>query len=82
MVCVMDMTRTIVGTVPEGQTHLIFGVYVCVDKVLLTYNTAQHIVQPKQSVREASLTQTTHENEKAGGSGYAGTYIPFQGYHL
>ena len=56
--------------------------YVCVDTVLVTYNTAQNIVQPKQSVREASRTPTRQENEKAGRSSYAGIYIPFQGYHL
>ena len=76
------MTRTIAGTVPDGQANLIFAVYVCVDTVLVTYNTAHNIVQPKQSVREASRTQTTQGNEKAGRSGYAGIYIPFQGYHL
>ena len=76
------MTRTIAGTVPDGQTHLIFAVYVCVDTVFVMYNTAQNIVQPKQSVREASRTQTRQENEKAGRSGYAGIYITFQGYHL
>ena len=76
------MTRTIVGTVPDGQTHLIFAVYVYVDTVLPTYYTAQKVVQPKRSVREASRTQTTIENEEAGRSGYAGIYIPFQGYHL
>ena len=36
----MDMTRTIAGTVPDGQTHLIFPVYVCVDTVFVRYNTA------------------------------------------
>ena len=82
MVCRMDKKRTIVGTVPDGQTHLIFAVYVCIDTVLATYNTAHHIVRPKQSVREASRTQTTQEKEKAGRSGYAAIYIPFQGYHL
>ena len=76
------MTRRTTGTVPDGQTHLIFAVYVCVDTALVTYNTAQNIVQPKQSVREASRTQNTQKNEKAGRSGYAGIYIPFQGYHL
>ena len=78
----MDMTRTIAGTVPNGQAYSIFAVYVCVDRVFVTYNTAQNIVKPKESVREASRTQTTQENEKAGRSGYAGNYIPFQGYHL
>ena len=76
------MTRTIAGTVPDGQIHLIFAVYVCVATVLVTYNKAQNIVHPKQSVREASRTQTTLGNEKAGRSGYAGIYSPFQGYHL
>ena len=66
VVCGMDMTGTIVGTVPDGQTHLNFAVYVCVDIVLVTYNTALKIVQPAQSVREASRSQTTRENEKAG----------------
>ena len=56
--------------------------YVCADRVLVTYDTAQNIVQLNQSVREASRTQTTRENEKAGRSGYAGIYNPFQGYHL
>ena len=72
------MTRTIASTVPDGQTHLIFAMYACVDTVLVTYNTAQNIVQPKQSLREASRTQTTQGNDKAGMSGYAGIYIPFQ----
>ena len=76
------MTGTIAGTVGDGQAHLIFAVYVCVDPVLVTYNTVHNIVQPKQSVREASHTQTTQGNEKACRSGYAGIYIPFQGYHL
>ena len=49
-----------------------FAVYVCVDKVLGTYNTAHNFVQAKRSVREASRTQTTQGNEKAGRSGYAG----------
>ena len=71
------MTRTIAGTVPDGQTHLIFAVYVCEDTVLVTYNTAQVIVRQKKSMREASRTQTTQENEEAGRSGYAGIYIPF-----
>ena len=79
--CEIDLTRTMAGTVPDGQTHLIFAVYLCVDTVLLTYNTAQNIVQPKQSACEASRTQTKQENEKAGRSGYTGIYIPFQGYH-
>ena len=35
VVCGMDMTRTTVGTVPDGQTHLIFAVYMCVDTVLV-----------------------------------------------
>ena len=33
VVFAMDMTRTIAGTVPDGQTHSIFAVYVCVDTV-------------------------------------------------
>ena len=78
----MDMTRTTAGTVPYGQTHLIFSVDVCVDTASVTSHTAQNIVEPKQSVRGASRTQTTQENEKAGRSGYGGIYIPFQGYHL
>ena len=78
----MDMTRTTAGTVPDRQTHLSFAVYVCVDTVLGTYNTGQSIVRPKHSMRQASRTQTTQGNEKAGISGYAGIYIPFQGYHL
>ena len=82
VVCEMDMTRTIAGTVPDGQTHLIFAVHVCVNTDLVTYNTAQSIVPPKQSVHEASRTQTTQGNKKAGRSGYAGIYIPFQGYQL
>ena len=57
------MTRTIAGTVPDGKAHLIFAVYVCVDTVLVTYNTAHNIVQPKQSVCEASRTQPTQGNE-------------------
>ena len=57
------MTRTIAGTVPDGQTHLTVAVYVCVDTVLVTYNTEHNIVQPKQSVHEASRTQTIQENE-------------------
>ena len=64
------MTRTIAGTVPDRQAHLFFAVYVCVDTVLVAYNTVHNIVQPKQSVREASRTQTTQRNEKAGRSGY------------
>ena len=32
-------------------------------------------------MREASRTQTTQGNEKASRSGYAGIYVPFQGYH-
>ena len=76
------MMRTIGGTVPDGQSHLTFVVYVCVDTVLVTYNTAQNIVPPKKPVREASRTQTTQGNEKAGRSGHAGIYVPFQGYHL
>ena len=82
IVCGMDMTRNIAGTVPDGQAHMIFAVYVCVDTVLVTYNTVHNIVQPKQSVRQASRTKTKQGNEKAGRSGYAGNYIPFQGYHL
>ena len=65
MVFGMDMMRTIAGTVPDGQPHLIFAVYVCVDTVLVPYSTARNIVRPKQSVREASRTQTTQE-KKAG----------------
>ena len=76
------MMRTIAGTVLDEEAHLIFAVYVCVDTVLVTYNTVHNIVQPKQSVREASRTQTTQGNEKAGRSGYASIYIPFQGYEL
>ena len=71
------MERTIAGTVPDGQAHLTFAVYVCVDTVLVTYNTAHNIGQPKQCVREASRTQTTQGNEKSGRSGYAGIYIYF-----
>ena len=29
--------RTIAGTVPDGQTHLSFPVYVCVDTMLVRY---------------------------------------------
>ena len=76
------MMRAIAGTVPEGKTDLIFAVYVCVDTTLVTYNTAQNIVQQNQSVRKALRTQTTHGNENAGRSGYARIYIPFQSYHL
>ena len=56
--------------------------YVCVDTLLVTYDRVHNIVQRKQSVRKASRTQTTQRNEKAGRSGYAGIYIPFQDYHL
>ena len=82
VVFLTDMTCTFADTVPDGQTYLIFAVYVCVDTVLVTYNTVHNIVQPKQSVREASRTQSTQVNEKAGMSGYASIYTPFQGYHL
>ena len=76
------MTPTIVGTVPDKQTHLIFAVYVCVDTVFVTYNTAQNIVERKESERKAWHTQTTQQNEKAGRSRYAGIYVSFQGYFL
>ena len=36
----IDITRTIAGTVPDRHTHLIFQVYVCVDTVLVRYDTA------------------------------------------
>ena len=78
----MHMTRTIAGTLQDGQTHLMFAVYVRVDTVLGTYNTVDNIAQREQSVREAPRNQSTQENEKAGPSGYAGIYIPFIGYHL
>ena len=32
----MDMTRTTAGTVPDGQTDLIFAMYVCADTALVT----------------------------------------------
>ena len=54
----------------------------CVDKMLVTYNTVRTSVQQKRSVHEASRTQTTQGDEMAESSGYAGIYIPFQGYHL
>ena len=82
MVYWVDMRRKTAGAVPYYQAHLILAVYVCVDTVLITYDTVHNIIQRKQSVREASHTQTTQGNEKAGTSGYAGIYIPFQGYHL
>ena len=58
---------------------MILPVYVCVDTVLIRYNTAWDIVPRKQSMRQASRTPTTQENEKAGRSGYAEIYIPFRG---
>ena len=58
------------------------GVCLCGHSVIMIYNTAYHIVQPKQSLREASRTQTTLGNERAGTSGYVSIYISFQGYHL
>ena len=76
------MTRKTASTVPYWQVHLISAVYVCVDTVLVTYDTVHSIVEGKKSVREASHTQTTQGNEKAGRSGYAGICISFQGYHL
>ena len=45
----MDMTPTIAGTVRDGQTHLIFAVYVCVDTVLVTYNLAHRCALPVAS---------------------------------
>ena len=80
MVCAMDMSGKIAGTVPDA--HLIFAVYVCVDTVLVTYDTVHSIVGQRGSVCEASRTQTTQEKEKAGRSGHAGIYIPSQGYHF
>ena len=50
--------------------------------MLVTYDTVHSIVERKKSVREASHTQTTQGNERAGRSGYAGICISFQGYHL
>ena len=76
------MTRNIAGAVPDGQAHSNFAVYACVDTMLVTYDTVHSIVQRKQSVRKASCTETTQGNERAGRSGYAGMYNPFQGYHL
>ena len=78
----VDMTRKTAVAVPYRQAHLIFAGYVCVDTVLVTYNTVHNIVQRKESVREASRTQMIQGNEKTGRSGYVGIYIPFQGYHL
>ena len=76
------MTRKTASVVPYGQAHLIFGVYDCVEAVLVTYETVHNIVRRKQSVREASRSPTTQGNETVSRSGYTGIYIPFQGYHL
>ena len=51
--------------VPDGQAHLTFAVYECVDTVLVTYDTVHKIVQPKPSVREASRIQTTQGHKRA-----------------
>ena len=59
-----------------------FPVYVCVDTLLVRYNTVYNTSHGNNQCARPSRTQTTQENEKAGWSGYAGIYIPLHGYHL
>ena len=55
------------GTVPNGQTHLIFQVYVCVDTVLFRYNTVKNIAHGNnQRARPHALKPRIKMKKQAG----------------